>query len=68
MPSTSKLTLPRTVSVPIELPGATMPPPLTLSPPMEPVPVSVAPEQTHTVETSEPFTLRTPSLTVVVPV
>ena len=29
-----------------------MPPPLTLSPPMEPAPVSVAPEQTHTVETN----------------
>ena len=52
----------------MELPGAAVPPLNTLRAPMLPLPMSVPPELTNTVEASEPFTLRMPALTLVGPV
>jgi hypothetical protein len=57
------------VRVPIELPGESVPPLPTVSPPMLPVPRSVPPEFTVTAELAiEPFTTSVPALTAVAPV
>lgn len=53
--------------VPIELPGASVPPLATVVDPTLPVPPSVPPLATVTAETIEPFTANVPALMVVGP-
>jgi len=53
--------------MPIELPGAIVPPLKTLRPPIMPLPISVPPALTDTAEASEPFTFRMPALILVGP-
>jgi hypothetical protein len=54
--------------VPGELPGAKVPPLRIVVDPTVPVPASIAPELTVTVEFAiEPFTMRVPAATVVGP-
>jgi hypothetical protein len=62
--------LPATFSVPMELPGARVPPDRTETPGRLPVPPSVPPEATVTPEelAMEPFTERRPAFTKVAPV
>ncbi len=69
MEPAAKLRLPLTVSVPIELPGASTPPAETLVVPTVPEPPSVPPLFTVTFELAiEPLTRSVPPLTVVAPV
>ena len=59
--------MPLTFSVPIELPGAMMPP-LATRAPTRPVPFSTPPLFTVTAPAMLPFTMSDPALTVVRPV
>jgi hypothetical protein len=60
--------LPLIVNVPIELPGASEPPLIVVLPTV-PVPPMVPPVFTVVAEVAiEPFTIRVPAFTVVVPV
>lgn len=59
--------LPATVIVPMELPGASVPPLMVVLPTV-PLPPSVPPGPTVTAETSEPFTRSVPPVTLVTPV
>lgn len=52
----------------VTAPGAIVPPLLAKRPPNEPVPISVAPCSTVTVETTEPLTSSVPAWTSVAPV
>ncbi len=59
---------PATVIVPIEFPGAKVPPFATVTVPVVPVPPKVAPESTNTSDLIEPLTTSVPPLTSVSPV
>ena len=64
----AKTRLPLTVSVPTELPGDSMPPAKIVVGPTVPLPPSVPPALTSTLEVIEPFTVSRPVSTVVGPV
>ena len=68
MEPASNTTLPATLSVPIEWPGATVPPAAIVVGPTVPVPVSRAPERTVVALRSVPSTTSAPPSTLVMPV
>ncbi|MNL74599.1 hypothetical protein D3C87_2002600 [compost metagenome] len=56
----SKVTSPATCKVPMELPGATVPPRLAVNLPIRPLPPRIALSLTVTVEASEPLIANRP--------